>query len=374
MRNINIKALLFFIQKFFCFLILFIGYYLYLIILIVSKKKIHNYFLEIFFNTLELKKGVFFFYFLGINFIIFLLYNRCFIERLPRNLNEFSLFLTIFAIFIICIQLLIIYKYTKALKNGDLLRIRNKRFKRWQRRFKIKYIHKEDLLAFRIFKENIFLPLKIQKAYNHLLHYFVMTPIYKNIYNILFLNIAVNKRHYSDLIYLIFFMLPKVVVISILLFEIIYCNNINYFYKFLWLYLLPLFFQILRYSGKVGALIGINDSLFYIRILKINVKMTDPNFQNLLDQQDKIRRYYYDESQEILYIYYWKHPNLLHYYELDDVNKFFVEFWVLEYYYAYWNYYYHLDNSLINKHKELLVAILTLICWLYILMKMYLAL
>lgn len=238
-----IKLLPFLIQKNFCIFFIYIVYYLYIITLFLCVKKIQNNLLENCLNYLEIRKNSFFSIFLSISFIVFLLYNNFFIEKLPRNLNEFSLLLVVFSVVIICIQLYNIYKYTNHLPNTHNSSIKyNKKFKHWLRVFKIKYI---------------------QKAYNALLTYFVMTPVIHDIYKILFLNIAVYKIQSTNTIYFIFYIVQKIIVISIFLFEIIYYNHINYFYKVFWLYSLPLLLQLFRYSGRIGALIRIDD-LFFI--------------------------------------------------------------------------------------------------------------
>lgn len=75
-------------------------------------------------------------------------------------------------------------------------------------------------------------------------------------------------------------------------------------------------------------------------MLKTTIKKNDPNLLKLLEEKDQIKRVYYDEEKEILYISFWQHPNLLDYYKLNDVDDFFTEFWFQESFFAYWNSYY----------------------------------
>ena len=356
-------------------------------------KKLQNFFyiLSLMFNKIKLfifsktilfldffdaYKKTLFFNFVSLFTFCLLIYLRVFLERSIRYLGNFSLTFFIVSVFILCSQLYILYRHLKIYNQLCGKKHINSKLKLTIKFFylnkKKKLLHLDDRIFLRNTKKNLHIFLQIVLAYNVFLNsiknnYYLRalcmrTMPYSELYN----------KKYIPYIYYLFFILPKIILLFFLMLDVFYFNQINYFYKNLWLFLIPLFSSIFKHSLYTFAQLNLNELEFYIKIymFKINRETYENDFLLKHKFQEEslglTRNHSYDDRTQCLYVYFWAEKDLLKYLPKDELHKYFFEFYAMSTITAYWDTYILYQNSKINKILDIIVSMLFISVWGYI--------
>lgn len=208
-------------------------------------------------NFFERHTETIFFLFLTNIFAIFLVYNRVFAIKLPKNLQEFHVILLFVGIIIIitqCVIIIITIKQIFSSKN-DKSNLIIKKYKKIFKRFRRKHFNKNDLKFISNLPGTLNIKKRIEDTYMKVLYYLLNYPFF----DYLCFSICFNFRKkftLKSVIYMhfFFFYLPKILFTLILFVDVFYFLHLNMFYKFLWLLLIPLIGKILRFTCKMSYL------------------------------------------------------------------------------------------------------------------------
>jgi len=309
--------------------------------------------------------------FFGVVFLIYMFYNRLFIDRLPKNLHEIHLFYTMIGIIILFLHIFLLYKNTKKLFETDEFTetSQNKFYKHikhikiYFRYYKIKYIHKEDIQIIKKIIECLNLPKRIEDAYIGFLGLINESAKFRDYYYI-FISRILLKSKYRKISYYIIFIFPRILVTLVFFFEIIYFKEINYFYKILWVLLIPLIGKIIRFSVKILSVIYIN-KLFKI----VTYEILELNNEEL--KNTSTCKYYYCSEEQITYKYYWVSPDCVDYFEEEDLTEIFTEEFNCRTMYNFSKFFYNVENTKTNIIINMIISFLLIISWIYIIIKMF---
>lgn len=208
---------------------------------------------------------------LPLAYIMYLVYIRIFLTRAPRDLYVFSYpLLIITTTFIIGCLLLRIYFLLKSLKIIDKKPTKNKYI----------LLLQQDIIILKAKMEII-----VQNSFGFLGKQFKSYNTYLlNFIKFCYLHIP-SKKH--TVVILCMDIVSKIIVIMIFLLDVFYFKQLNYFYKTLWLLLLPLSLDIIKlatmqyYREHIVKMIALFDSKpieateFYEICFKENLKIFD---------------------------------------------------------------------------------------------------
>jgi len=302
-------------------------------------------------------------------FFCYIFYNRVFLTKLPRDITEFNFTLLMIGIIIIVIQSIIliititqIYTFNTEKKEYFIFTY-VKKVKKKLKKFRRRNFHINDLIFFSNLKHALAITEQIETSYMSLLRHFQYN--YPYVWYLYYKSALIFRKRFllASVIYMHFFIFifPKILVTLVFFFEVIYFKEINYFYKILWILIIPLIGKFIRITCKLCVL------------LQYNYISTTMYIKKMVVEEDAIlnMEYYYDEQDDTTYKYTWNndflfqksdksilHIKFRHFLTFLKMSK-FIE---ISYDFDLKNHYLKLINIFIN--------ILTISGWTYVILYM----
>lgn len=162
----------------------------------------------------------------------------------------------------------------KTTQKGSFYK-KKRKFVLFYKKLKKKYIHKDDLSNINKFIYNWNLPERVVNTYGRLVVLLIEQQWFLRIYYKINCFLIPKIKQYPHTIYGLIFLLPKILVYGIYFVDVIFFFKIDYFYKFLWLLLIPIFFKIFLYTIKIASVFRLKALSQIIRYEVIEKKDID---------------------------------------------------------------------------------------------------
>jgi len=275
--------------------------------------------------------------------LIYIFYVRLFIVISQKILNNLIFLFILTGIFIIFLNIWLLYRNITGILQqsiGKTQRYKNKYINILF--FKIKYIKNKIFYEFLLTYEKI-----IEKIIN--IPILLVNIYYKPTRFIINKNIS-----YTMFIYYVTLVFPRILVTLVFFFEVIYFKEINYFYKSLWVLIIPLISKTVKYTYQHIAymLVAEFEDYFFI-ITKKPLQYNNPLNKEIVTQffwidEDGDKKYGEKVRQdyENLYIEYKTHHN-------------------------YWSYTYSCEKEKKTIIIDIIISLLLIISWCYIITYYY---
>ena len=300
-------------------------------------------------------------------FFSYIFFYRVFLTKLPRDINEFNIVLLIIGCIIIFIQsiMLIItimpfFKFKDKKKTFFLSQI--KKLKKIMKRFRRKNIHKEDLKFLFNLKENIQINERIENYYaiflRNMFQYSYISYLY---YKFAYAFRKIFSFNYVIYMHFLIFILPKLFGKIIFFLEVIIFKEINYFYKVLWVLIIPIIGKFIRVTCK------------YFAIMQHNYFATTIYIRKMVVEEDAIlnMEYSYDEQDDTTYKYTWYIPELHKLHDITSLHQqfgFHLQFIKM---YDFMEISYDLEHeNFMFKIINIFITLLTISSWTYVILYM----
>lgn len=249
-------------------------------------------------DHIDIFKEIYKYNFFGLCFLIFVFANRLFIEKIPKNLEIFYLILLTISVFMIIIQSVYLYNLSKTFISS--LTTTNTRFIKKGYKKIIKHLHKEDRKAVRNFLYKWNLPERVVNTYGRLLSMFLHSQKFLKIYYKITCYVIPKIFEHSRVLYILIFVIPKIIICGIFFIDVFMLHQIVYFYKVLWLLLIPLIGRILLYTIKVFSTLRLHalSKIITYKIIDYDADITNLPRKQLCYSEDEQKVFYFFWSQQ----------------------------------------------------------------------------
>jgi len=296
---------------------------------------------------------------------------RIIVERIAKNLHFFYFFLFLISIFLILLYLVLVISQGKTLFFPDKksMFINVSRILIIFYRKLLKKLHKDTKKTLKEFILYMHLPKRIEQSYALFLYRISCSPNVLNIFYKLFLplSLAVNEK-YQRILYIIIFVLPKIIVSVIFFIDLVYFHQINYFYKSLWLLLIPLLGRIIRYTIRTFPPLRLDTLRDFVIAEEVPLEDNDIFSDELYILRDGTDYYYYNKKQNIKFKFFWVSQKE---FSESDLFLLFFESLKLKEIFLFANNFYEIETMRFVQYLNLSYSVIMLINWSYIFLTMF---